>query len=95
MPKLCQFLEIFLLKLDDTGTVKPFGHSRTDEVDCEAQAEGSISPDGNKIIFTSNWNLGGSGGGSTVDYVVAYRGTSDTPYTLGGITSLLLLMDSR
>lgn len=69
--------EIFILKLDGTGTVKKLGYTRTSNVDYLSQAKASMSPDGNKAIFTSDWNVNGNGGAS-VDYIVEYNESIET-----------------
>ncbi|MEA2027073.1 MAG: hypothetical protein U9O18_10325 [Chloroflexota bacterium] len=61
--------EIFFIKLDGSGTVRLLGHSRTDFADYEAEAKAVVSPDGTKVLFTSNWNVDGDGG-DTLDYII-------------------------
>ena len=61
--------EVFFIKLDGSGTVRLLGHSRTDFADYEAEAKAVVSPDGTKVLFTSNWNVDGDGG-DTLDYVI-------------------------
>lgn len=73
--------EMFLLKLDGSGTIRSYGFSRssyglvpeyTDSERYLAEAKAVISPDGTKAIFTSDWFFGGKLG-EMVDYVVEIK----------------------
>ena len=64
--------EIFLLKLDGSGTVRHLGFTRSSFGSYNAEAKAVVSPDGTKAIFTSDWHHGGDKGG-IVDYVVEFN----------------------
>ena len=59
--------EIYAVKLDSSGTVERFAHTRTTASTYEAQAKSAVSPDGTKVVWTSDW---GTAGGEVHDYVV-------------------------
>jgi hypothetical protein len=64
--------EIFLLKLDGSGTVRHLGFTRSSYNSYEAEAKAVVSPDGMKAIFTSDWYYGNDAG-DIVDYVVEFN----------------------
>ncbi|GEM_PF-547085 len=49
--------EIFAVKLDGSGTIRHFGHARSSFSSYDSYAKASVSPDGTKMIFSSDWNL--------------------------------------
>ena len=57
--------EIFAIKLDGSGTIRRYGHSHSKFV-----SVASFSPDGTKVMFTSNWNLHGHNDNNSLAYVV-------------------------
>jgi len=64
--------ELFQIKLDGSGTIRPYGHSRTSNTHYSNSTRGSISPDGKRIIFTSDWGTFGNIE-DTSDYVVTFN----------------------
>ena len=50
------------MKLDGSGGVNRFAQTHIDAQD----AQGGVSPDGTKIIFTSNWGNATTGGADEV-----------------------------
>jgi len=64
--------EIFLLKLDGSGTIKSFGFSRSTYSNYLAEAKATVRQDGQKVLFTTDWDVNGNTDG-TVDYVVQYN----------------------
>jgi len=68
--------EIFAIKLDTSQTIRHFGHSRASGVASIA----TVSPDGKKVIFQSDWALFGSGGGNTLSYAIEYNEESCISY---------------
>jgi hypothetical protein len=63
--------EIFAIKLDTTETIKHFGYSRSSHVAPGSTTVASVSPDGTKVIYNSDWNMYGN----YSDYVHAYVST--------------------
>jgi hypothetical protein len=62
--------EMYAVKLDGSQTVERFAHTRAATVEYSAQAKGTVSPDGTKVLFTSNWGVGGA---ELNEYVVWQR----------------------
>jgi hypothetical protein len=60
--------EMFAIKLDGSGTIKHFGHSFSSYVSLA-----SISPDGSKVLFTSNWNLFNTNDNNSLAYISEYN----------------------
>ncbi len=65
--------EIFAIKLDGSGTIMDYGYSRTSFQNYASEASATVSPDGTKVIFTSDWNLFGDDDDNTLDYVTEYN----------------------
>jgi len=65
--------EIFLLKLDGSGTIRHLGYTRSTYKSYTAQAKASVSRDGTRAIFTSDWNIDGYGTDKARDYIVQYN----------------------
>ena len=65
--------EIFLLKLDGSGTIRSLGFTRSTFGDYLSQAKAVLSPDGKKALFTSDWNIDGDGTSKARDYVVEFK----------------------
>ena len=61
--------EMFSVKLDGSGTIKPFGFAYTTCSSYDSYSKASISPDGTKVIFSSDWNLLGSSDSNVFAYV--------------------------
>ena len=65
--------EIFLLKLDGSGTIRHLGFTRSTFKNYLAEAKASVSRDGTRAIFTSDWNIDGYGTDKARDYIVQYN----------------------
>ena len=63
--------EMFSVKLDGSGTIRPFGTAYTTCSNYNSYSKASISPDGTKVIFSSDWNLLGSNDNNVHAYVVS------------------------
>ena len=63
--------EVYAVKLDYSGlgTIRNYGNSRT-SVDYTIA---TVSPDGQKILFFSDWNVYGQGGADVLSYLVQYN----------------------
>ena len=61
--------EMFSVKLDGSGTIRPFGFAYTTCTSYDSYSKASISPDGTKVIFSSDWNLLGSNNSNVYAYV--------------------------
>ncbi len=68
--------EIFEVKLDGSGIIRHFGHARSSCTTYANYPMGSVSPDGKKVIFNSDWDIYGSGG-NAVAYISEYREVTD------------------
>ncbi len=64
--------EVFAIKLDGSGTIMDYGYSRTSFSNYASEAKATVSPDGTKVIFTSDWNIFGDYDDNVLDYVVEY-----------------------
>ncbi len=64
--------EMFSIKLDGSGTIRHYGHSRSSCTTYENYPLASVSPDGKKIIFNSDWDLFGNGG-NALAYIAEYK----------------------
>lgn len=49
--------EIVRVKLDGSGVVERLAHHHSERTQYEAEAHGSPSPDGTKVVFASNWGV--------------------------------------
>ena len=49
--------EIFAVKLDGSGTIRHFGHTRSSFTSYDSYSKASVSPDGTKMIYCSDWSL--------------------------------------
>jgi hypothetical protein len=72
--------EMFAIKLDGSGTIKHFGHARTTCTSYDSYSKATISPDGTKVIFGSDWNLDGNGNSDVYAYVAYYDDPSASIY---------------
>ena len=66
--------DVFAIKLDDSQTIRHYGHSRASS---QYASAATVSPDGQKIIFTTDWGYQGTGGGDLVAYAVEVVGNAD------------------
>lgn len=73
---LSQGGEVFAKKLDGSAIVQRFAHHRSTEQSYDAQAKATVSPDGSKVMWNSDW-----GSGSVYAYVAEMPGNSGTPDT--------------
>ena len=64
--------QLFEVKLDGSGTIRHFGYARSSCTTYENYPMGSVSPDGKKVIFNSDWKFGESTGGDAVAYISEY-----------------------
>lgn len=76
--------ELAEIKLDGSGIVRHFGHARSSF----GSHMGTVSPDGKKIIFNSDWNIFDSGDikDETYAYIVEYREITDVEDSDGNST---------
>ncbi len=67
--------ELAEVKLDGSGIVRHFGHARSSYNIRNSSSMGTVSPDGKKIIFNSDWNLFNTGviKDEILAYIVEYR----------------------
>ena len=68
--------EMFAIKLDGSGTIRHYGHSYTSFTSYDSATKAVFSPDGTKVIFSSDWNLLGNGNGIVSAYVAEYNDIS-------------------
>ncbi|MEE9440209.1 MAG: hypothetical protein V3V14_14480 [Saprospiraceae bacterium] len=61
--------EMFAIKLDGSGTIRHFGHAYTSTSDYDTYSKATISPDGSKVIYSSDWNLYGNGNNTSLAYL--------------------------
>ena len=54
--------DIFEVKLDGSGIIRHFGYSRSSWDSYDSSTRATVSPDGRKVIFSSDWNMYGNGG---------------------------------
>jgi hypothetical protein len=69
--------ELFEVKLDGSGIIRHFGHSRSSCTTYDNYPMGSVSPDGKKVIFNSDWLYGTGNGGDAVAFISEYREITD------------------
>ena len=69
--------EIFEVKLDGSGIIRNFGHTRSSCTTYDNYPMGSVSPDGKKVIFNSDWLYGTGSGGDAVAFISEYREITD------------------
>ena len=66
-PKWAQFArEVVLIAMDGSGEARVIAQTYNDKVDYQSETHASPSPDGNQIIWSSNW---GVAGGPVYDFV--------------------------
>ncbi len=65
--------QLFEIKLDSSGIIRHFGYARSSCTTYDNYPMGSVSPDGKRAIFNSDWDYGGSGG-NAVAFVSEYKG---------------------
>jgi Tol biopolymer transport system component len=63
--------QLFEVKLDGSGTIRHFGYARTSCTTYDNYPFGSVSPDGKKVAFNSDW-LFEKGSGDALAYVSEY-----------------------
>ncbi len=68
--------QLFEIKLDESGIIRHFGYARSSCTTYDNYPMGSVSPDGKKVIFNSDWDFGGSGG-NAVAFISEYREVTD------------------
>ena len=64
--------QLFEIKLDGSGTIRHFGYARSSCTTYDNYPMGSVSPDGKKVIFNSDWKFGESTGGDAVAFISEY-----------------------
>ena len=64
--------EMFAIKLDGSGTIRHYGHAHTSCTTYDSYSKATFSPDGTKVIFSSDWNLLGEGSDNALTYVAEY-----------------------
>ncbi len=65
--------QLFEIKLDGSGTIRHFGYARTSCTTYENYPMGSVSRDGKRVIFNSDWKYGTGSGGDAVAYISEYK----------------------
>ncbi len=68
--------QLFEIKLDGSGIIRHFGYARSSCTTYDNWPMGSVSPDGKKVIFNSDWKYG-TGSGNAVAYISDYREVTD------------------
>ncbi len=68
--------QLFEIKLDGSGIIRHFGYARSSCTTYDNYPMGSVSPDGKKVIFNSDWKYG-TGSGNAVAYISDYREITD------------------
>lgn len=74
--------EMFMIKLDGSGIIRSYGYSRTSDTSYTSSTKASISPDGKKVIFASDWGTFGDPV-DPLDYIVEYidpTSADETPH---------------
>lgn len=61
--------EIYTMKLNTSGLVERFAHTRTSEATYDAQNKACVSPDGAWVAWNSDWSVGTGGDGINYCYV--------------------------
>ncbi len=71
--------EMVQVKLDDSGIIRHFGHSRSSFVIRNSSSMATVRQDGKRIIFNSDWNIFDSGDvkDEILSYIVEYRQITD------------------
>ena len=70
-----QFGYVYAKKMDSSTTVEIWAHHRSTESTYAAQAKASVSPDGRKMIWNSDW---GVSGGTVYTFVAEMPAATDT-----------------
>lgn len=81
--------EIYTMKLNTSGLVERFCHTRTSEATYDAQNKAVVSPDGAWVAWNSDWSVGTGGDGINYCYVARMdQSVADTtpPAAPTGIT---------
>ncbi len=68
--------ELYAVKLDGSGTVERFAHERSTKRNYSAEPRGSVSPDGRKVIWNSDW---GDSAAPVYAYVAEMAGNPSPP----------------
>ncbi len=63
--------QLFEVKLDGSGTIRHFGYARSSCI--YNYPMGTVSPDGKKVLFNSDWKFGTGSGGNSVAYISEYK----------------------
>lgn len=61
--------EIYTMKLNTSGLVERFAHTRTSESTYDAENKACVSPDGAWVAWNSDWSVGTGGDGTVYCYV--------------------------
>ncbi len=65
--------QLFEIKLDESGIIRHFGYARSSCTTYDNYPMGSVSPDGKKVIFNSDWKYGTGSGGNAVAFISEYK----------------------
>jgi hypothetical protein len=65
--------QLFEIKLDGSGIIRHFGYARSSCTTYDNYPFGSVSRDGKKVIFNSDWLYGTGSGGDAVAYISEYK----------------------
>jgi len=65
--------EIFAIKLDESQTIRHFGYSRSSHIASGSTTVASVSPDGTKVIYNSDWNFHGDYSDNVHAYVSTFK----------------------
>ena len=61
--------EMFAIKLDGSGTIRHYGFAHTSCTSYDTYSKASFSPDGTKVIFSSDWNIYENGSNTALAYI--------------------------
>ncbi len=65
--------QLFEIKLDGSGTIRHFGYARTSCTTYDNYPMGSVSRNGKRVIFNSDWKYGTGSGGNALAYISEYK----------------------
>ncbi len=65
--------QLFEIKLDGSGIIRHFGYARSSCTTYENYPMGSVSRDGKRVIFNSDWLYGTGSGGDAVAFISEYK----------------------
>ena len=78
--------QLFEVKLDGSGIIRHFGYARTSCTTYNNYPFGTVSPDGKKVLFNSDW-LFGTGSDYALAYISEYKSRTTDVKELGNKNS--------